>query len=91
MSKFKETELSDNLKEFENKCNIEIEFEKSLSGKLKLEDATIIYNNKDGFINIENEKTKLKVNTTLVYRYEKEKDIIYIDLDCVMLKVRKIL
>ncbi len=90
MSKFKESELSENLKEFQNKCNIEIELEKSIIGKLKLEDATIIYNSKNGFINIESEKIKFKVNTTLVYKYEKIRDIIYIDLDYITLKIRKI-
>ena len=90
MAKFKESELSEKLKEFQEKCDIEIEFEKSISGKLKLEDAIIVYNNKNGFINIESEKTKFKINTTLVYRYEKVKEIIYIDLDYITLKIRKI-
>ena len=43
MSKFKESELSENLKEYQDKCNIEIEFEKSLNGKINLEDATVEY------------------------------------------------
>ena len=90
MAKFKESELSEKLKEFQEKCDIEIEFEKSISGKLKLEDAIIVYNNKNGFINIESEKTKFKINTTLVYRYEKVKEIIYIDLDSLMIKIKKV-
>ena len=90
MAKFKESELSEKLKEFQEKCDIEIEFEKSISGKLKLEDAIIVYNNKNGFINIESEKTKFKINTTLVYRYEKVKEIVYIDLDNLMIKIKKV-
>lgn len=90
MAKFNESELAENLKDFQNKGNIELEFEKSISGKLKIEDATIFYNNKTGFINIESEKAKFKINTTLVYRYERIKDTIYIDLEMLLIKMRKI-
>ena len=40
--------------------------------------------------NIESEKTKFKINTTLVYRYEKVKEIIYIYLDNLMIKIKKV-
>lgn len=90
MAKFKESELTENLKDFQNKCEIELEFEKSISGKLKIEDATIFYNNKTGFINIDSEKAKFKINTTLVYRYERIKDVIYIELEMLLLKIRKL-
>lgn len=90
MAKFKESELTENLKEFQNKGNIELEFEKSINGKIKIEDATVIYNNKTGFINIESEKAKFKVNTTLVYKYEKIRETIYIDLEMLLIKLRKI-
>ena len=56
--------LSENLKEFENKTTIEIEFEKSIDGKVKLEEATIKYDEKRGFINIENKDSNFKINTT---------------------------
>ncbi len=90
MAKFKESELNENLKEFQNKGDIELEFEKSISGKLKIEDATVFYNNKTGFINIESADAKFKINTTLVYRYERIKDTIYIDLEILLIKIRKI-
>ena len=90
MAKFNESELNENLKEFQEKCNIEIEFDKSISGKIKIEDAIIVYNNKNGFINIESEKTKFKINTALVYRYERIRKTIYIDLDNLMIKINKI-
>ena len=50
MAKFKESELTENLKEFQNKGDIELEFEKSISGKLKIEDATIFYNNRQDLL-----------------------------------------
>ena len=78
------------MKEFQNKGDIELEFEKSISGKLKIEDATVFYNNKTGFINIESADAKFKINTTLVYRYERIKDTIYIDLEILLIKIRKI-
>ena len=61
MSRFKEKDLSEMLKEFDNKSMIEIKLENSLSGSILLKDATIKYDEKLGFINIEGKNTKLKI------------------------------
>lgn len=90
MLKFKEKDLYENLKEFENNCNIEIEFENNLSGSIALNNVTIIYDEKTGFININGTNTKLKINTTLVYKYIKEKYKIIIVLDTLTLSIKKI-
>ena len=84
MAKFKESDLSENLKEFENKTTIEIEFEKSIDGK-----ATIKYDEKRGFINIENKDSNFKINTTLVYGYLKTEEEIQIDLETILLKIKR--
>lgn len=89
MAKFKESELTENLQEFQNKDTIELEFEKSLEGKIKIEDAIINFDNKRGYINIEGKDSKFKINTALVYGYEKLKDEIQIDLESILLKIKK--
>ncbi len=90
MAKFKESELTENLKEFENKATLELEFEKSIEGKLKLEEARVRFDDKKGYIYIESKNSKFKINTTLVFGYEKIKEEIDIDLDTVLLKIRKV-
>ena len=88
MAKFKESELTEKLQEFKNKSNIELEFEKGIEGKVKLEEATIKYDGKYGYIIIESKNCKLKINTTLVTGYEKIKDEIHIDLETLLLKFK---
>ena len=90
MSRFKEKDLNEMLKEFDNKSMIEIKLENSLSGSILLKDATIKYDEKLGFINIEGKNTKLKINTTLVYSYEIKNSIIKIELDYLMVYIKKI-
>ena len=90
MSRFKEKDLNEMLKEFDNKSMIEIKLENSLSGSILLKDATIKYDEKYGFINIEGKNTKLKLNTTLVYSYEIKNSIIKIELDYLMVYIKKI-
>ncbi len=90
MAKFKESELTENLKEFQNKTTIELEFEKSIEGKLKLEETTVKYDEKRGFINIKSKDSSFKVNTTLVYGYEKIKGEISIDLESILLRIKKV-
>ncbi len=90
MSKFGESELVENLKGFQNKETIELEFEKSIEGKVKLEEATVSYDNKKGYINIESKNCNFRINTTLVWGYEKNKNGISIDLDTMMLNLKKI-
>ena len=50
MAKFNENELTEKLKEYENKGNIRLKLERGLDGKIELEDATVIYDEKTGFI-----------------------------------------
>ena len=52
MAKFNENELTEKLKEYENKGNIRLKLERGLDGKIELEDATVIYDEKTGFIKI---------------------------------------
>ena len=46
MAKFNENELTEKLKEYENKGNITLELERGLDVKIELEDATVIYDEK---------------------------------------------
>ena len=89
MKKFKEFELTENLKDFQEKTKIEIEFDISINAKLVLEGATVKYDSKNGFIDIESENAKFKINTTLVYGYGKENDEIHIDLESLLIKIKK--
>ena len=90
MEKFKEFDLTENLQTFQEKTTIELEFDKSINGNLILEDATIKYDNKNGYIDIESKKGNFKINTTLVYGYRKKNDEIYIDLESLLIKIKKI-
>ena len=53
MAKFNENELTEKLKEYESKGNIRLKLERGLDGKIELEDATVIYDEKTGFIKTE--------------------------------------
>ena len=53
MSKIKESELKNFVKQFESKNVIEIEFNENLEGKIKVEEATIKFDYKNGFLIIE--------------------------------------
>lgn len=90
MAKFKESELTENLKGFQNNTTIELEFEKSIDGKIKLQEANIKYDHKRGYINIESRESNFKINTTLVYGYEKIEDEIHIDLESILLRIKKV-
>ena len=90
MSRFREKDLPEILKEFQNKCNVELEFENNLSGNVILKDVTIKYYEEIGFINIEGKDTDLKINTTLVYFYEKDNNIIKIELETLVMYIKKI-
>ena len=89
MKKFKEFELTENLKDFQEKTKIEIEFDISINAKLILEGATVKYDSKNGFIDIEGENAKFRINTTLVYGYGIENDEIHIDLETLLIKIKK--
>ena len=90
MSKFREKDLPEILEEFQNKSTVKIEFENNLSGNFILENVTIKYDKKIGFINIEGINTNLKINTTLVYMYEKDDNNIKIELESLMIIIKKL-
>ena len=89
MAKFNENELTEKLKKYENKGNITLELEKGLDGKIELEDATVIYDEKAGFIKISGKNCEIEINTTMVCKYEKSGNEIKIDLEEIMLKLIK--
>ena len=89
MAKFNENELNEKLKEYKEKADINLEFERGLDGKIKLEDARIKYDPKQGFIKMEGANCKLEINTTMVCGYEKIDDTIKIDLETIILKIVK--
>ncbi len=89
MKKFKEFELTENLKDFQEKTKIEIEFDISIDANLILEDATVKYDSKNGFIDIEGKNAKFTINTTLVCGYGIENNEIYIDLETLLIKIKK--
>lgn len=88
MAKFKENELIEILKDFNN-VNIVIEFERALSGLFNFENVNIWYEPEDGYIYIKNKDIMLKINSTMVFGYEKNNNKIKIDLDSIMLKISK--
>ena len=89
MSKFRESELTKNLKNFEMKNNIEIKLERGLEGKIILKDATVKFDEEYGFINIKSEDTEFKINTTLVDEYQKNNDEILIYVESIIFKIKK--
>lgn len=90
MSKFREKDLPEILEEFQNKSTVKIEFENNLFGNIILENVTIKYDEKIGFINIEGININLKINTTLVYMYEKDDNNIKIELESLMIIIKKL-
>lgn len=89
MAKFNENELTEKLKDFESQKQIELEFEGGIDGKIELEDVKVKYNSKTGFIGILGKNCELKINTTMVCGYEKIENEIKIDLETMLLKIRK--
>ena len=79
MAKFNENELTEKLKEYKNKGNIMLELERGLDGKIELEDATVIYDEKTGFIKISGKNCELEINTTMVCKYEENGNEIKIE------------
>ena len=90
MSRIREKDLTETLKEFDNKSNFEIEFENDLNGYIILKNTTIKYDEKNEFININGKDINLKINTTLVYKYEKNKNGIKIELESLIINIRKV-
>jgi len=85
MAKFNENELTEKLKEYESKGNIRLKLERGLDGKIELEDATVIYDEKTGFIKISGKNCEI----TMVCKYEENGNEIKIDLEEIMLKLIK--
>lgn len=90
MPKFRESELTQNLKNFEAKTKIEIKFERGFDGNIILEDAIVKYDQEYGFINIEGKNVKFKINTTLVEEYQNNNDEIAIYMESMILKIKNI-
>ncbi len=86
--KIKETELNKNLEMYQN-ASIEITFEKALNAKIELKKANIKFDYKNGFIEINSENNNWKINTTLVNSYRKVNDEFFIDLDTILIKIKK--
>lgn len=80
MEKFKEKDLEEILKEFKNINKLQIELKYGIESKMTLKDVTIEYDNKIGYINIKSKNGMCRINTTEVYRYEKEGNKISISL-----------
>ena len=90
MSRFKEKDLHEVLHEFQKHSTVELEFENNLTGNIVLKDVTIKYDEKIGFINIDGKETNLKINTTLVYLYEIKNKIIKIELEALVIYIKKV-
>ena len=88
MSKIKESELENFLKQFDNRRIIEIEFDENLEGKIRVEEAKITFDNKNGFLIIEGNMFYLKINSTLVYRYEEINNEFKIELEGLKLNIK---
>ena len=88
MSKIKECELENFLKQYENKNKLEIEFDVNIEGKIKVEDAKIKFDNKNGFLVIEGNKFYLKINSALVNRYEEINNEFNIELDGLKISIK---
>ena len=67
-------------------AQIELGFEKGIEGKFEVEDASIGYDYKNGFIFIKGANCDLKINTAMVCGYEKNENEIRVDLEDVMVK-----
>lgn len=89
MKKIKENELEKNLKQFQD-TNLQIEFENEVSGKIVVENGTVNFNREDGYIYINYDKGTLKINTTLVTGYEVEKNLISIQFETLVIKIKRI-
>ena len=73
MVNMKERDLKEVVKDFKNK-DIIIEFNDGVEGILKIKNASIIYDEENGYINIISDENKLRINTTIIYRYMAEED-----------------
>ena len=68
-----ERDLKDALKDFKNK-DILIELNDGIEGNICIKDATVMYDEENGYINIIGKNHKLRVNVTVLYRYQISED-----------------
>ena len=73
MINIRERELKEVLKDFKSK-DIIIEFDDGIEGIFKMRNASIIYDEEEGYINIVGNENSLKINTTIIYRYMVSED-----------------
>ena len=88
MPKIKESELENFLKKFENKNVIEVELDENIEGKIKVEEATIQFDNKNGFLIINGNMINLKINSAFVYRYEENNNEFKIELEGLKITIK---
>ena len=88
MSKIKESELEIFLKQFDNRKIIEIEFDENLEGKIRVEEPIIEFEDKTGFLTIKGKMIFLKINSTLVYKYEEINNEFKIELEGLKLNIK---
>lgn len=88
MSKIKESELENFLKQFDNRKIIEIEFDENLEGKIRVEEPIIEFEDKTGFLTIKGKMIFLKINSTLVYKYEEINNEFKIELEGLKLNIK---
>ena len=88
MSKIKESELENFLKQFDNRKIIEIEFDENLEGKIRVEEPIIEFEDRTGFLTIKGKMIFLKINSTLVYKYEEINNEFKIELEGLKLNIK---
>ncbi len=69
----REKHLKEVVKDFKNK-DITIQFNDGIEGTLKIKKSSIIYDEENGYINIIGQENKLRINTTIIYRYTLQED-----------------
>ena len=73
MIDIRERDLSELLKDFKNK-NILIELNDGIEGSIYVKDGNVIYDEESGYINIISKEHKLRLNTTVLYKYQISED-----------------
>ena len=73
MISIKERDLKEALKDFRNK-DILIELNDGIEGNIYIQNASVIYDEENGYINIIGKEQKLRLNTTVLYRYQISED-----------------
>lgn len=69
----KERDLKEVLKDFKNR-DILIELNDGIEGSIHIKDGSVIYDEENGYINIIGKEQKLRLNTTVLYKYQISED-----------------